>query len=165
MVKHRILLFVLIFAAIVAVSLFFSHKPASKVVSGTSVAVTQESLVRTSGILGGETFSVMIAGTEEEQERGLGGLSGLGASEAMVFPYEVSDYYGFWMKGMEFSIDIVWLDENSKIVHVEENVSPETYPKIFFPPTPARSVAEFSAGTIDRLGVSVGNFFDIGKGL
>ncbi len=165
MTNRKRIVFVLLFATIVAVSFFFSRKPVSEIVSVSDVSIPQESLMRISGILGGETFDVMVARTKEEQERGLSGLSGLKDGEAMVFPYEVPDYYGFWMKDMMFPIDIVWLDGNLRVVSIERSVAPETYPKIFFPSAPARFVAEFSAGTIDRLGVSMGDFFDIEKGL
>ncbi len=160
--KHKILAFVLIFAAVLAAGFVIAKKSASQPLSPeVSDARSQDSLDRVVGRLGGETFDIMVARTDVEQERGLGGLDGLAPNEAMIFPYERSDFYGFWMKGMKFPIDIVWLDESFRIVHVEGSVGADTYPKIYSPSVPARSVIEFSAGTIDRLGVSVGNFIEI----
>jgi uncharacterized protein len=47
--------------------------------------------------------------------------------------FDREGYQGFWMKEMNFPIDIVWLNKDKKIVHIEHNVSPDTYPKIFNP--------------------------------
>jgi uncharacterized protein len=34
------------------------------------------------------------------------------------------DFHGIWMKNCKFPIDIVWLDEQKKVVHVAEGVPP-----------------------------------------
>lgn len=157
---------ILVLLVVLAAGFVFTQKNDSQPLSQEVLVVRpQDSLDRVTGKLGGETFDVMVARTEDEQKRGLGGLSGLAPQEAMLFPYKVSDFHGFWMKDMNFSIDIVWLDQDSRIVHIEKSIAPDTYPKIYFPASPSRSVVEFSAGTIDRLGVSVGNFFEIGDTL
>jgi hypothetical protein len=123
----------------------------------------QYSLDRATGTLMNESFDVMIARTEEEQALGLGGLKSLKPREAMIFPYARLEAYGFWMKGMLFPIDIVWLDENLKIVSIQDTATPDSYPKIFFPRAPARFVVEFPAGTMKSLGATVGTFFEIDR--
>lgn len=152
-------------AAVVIVALatgvFFATRPSQPVGTSASFSLPQEKLQRVGARLGGEAFDVMVARTEAEQTLGLGGLSGLKPNEAMIFPYASDDSYGFWMKDMLFSIDIVWLDKNSKIVWIEKNISPNTYPSIYFPRVPARSVLELSAGTASRLGIAVGSVLEI----
>jgi uncharacterized membrane protein (UPF0127 family) len=56
------------------------------------------------------------------------------------------------MKNMKFAIDILWLDENKKIVHVSSNVPPcVTDPcPVYNPGMPARYVLEIPAGDAKR---------------
>ena len=74
----------------------------------------------------------------------------------MVFAYPVAEKRCFWMKDMRFSIDMVWLDAGRKVVAVEPNVSPDTYPKNYCHEN-ARYVVEFATGTTQRLHVQVGD--------
>jgi uncharacterized protein len=160
MKKTRMISAVVVIIAL-ATGVFFATRPSLPTGTSASFGLPQEKLPRTSARLGGEAFDVMVARTEAEQSLGLSGLAGLKPNEAMIFPYASDDNYGFWMKDMLFSIDIVWLDKNSKIVWIERGVSPDTYPNIYFPRVPARSVLELSAGTIARLGVAVGSVLEI----
>jgi uncharacterized membrane protein (UPF0127 family) len=102
-------------------------------------------------------FKAIVSDTEESREQGLSGFTSLANDEVMVFIFEYPDLLGFWMKDMLFSIDMVWLDSNKKVVAIEKNVAPETYPKIFAPQTPALYVLEFNAGTVDRVGIEIGD--------
>lgn len=107
--------------------------------------------------LKGETFEALVADTVARKEEGLSGFSGLANHQAMFFPYDTLAVLPFWMKDMLFSIDIVWLDSNMSVVHMEEGVSPDSYPTLFSPGVLSQYVIEFSAGTIDRIGLSVGD--------
>jgi uncharacterized protein len=160
MKKTRIISVVVAIVAL-ATGVFFATRPSQPAGASASFSLPQEKLPRIGAHLGGESFDVMVARTEAEQSLGLGGLSGLKPNEAMIFPYANDDSYGFWMKDMLFSIDIVWLDKDSKIVWIEKSISPNTYPSIYFPRVPARSVLELSAGTTARLGVTVGSVLEI----
>jgi uncharacterized membrane protein (UPF0127 family) len=42
----------------------------------------------------------------------------------MLFVFEDSAKYSFWMKDMKFLIDIIWLDNDGKVVHIEQNLQP-----------------------------------------
>src|SRR3989338_7198368 len=64
-------------------------------------------------IIEGETFKIEIADTIQSHGRGLSGRAGLGADEGMYFVFPFRARYGFWMKGMKFPIDIVWIKNNS----------------------------------------------------
>jgi uncharacterized membrane protein (UPF0127 family) len=158
--KIRIISAVIVSIAL-AIGVFMAIRLSQPGDSSVSVSFPQEKLSRVSALLGGEVFDVMVARTESEQSLGLGGFPGLDANEGMIFPYARDDSYGFWMKDMLFSIDIVWLDKDSKIVWIEQGVSPDTYPSIFFPRVPARSVLELQAGTVARIGVAVGSTLEI----
>ena len=123
-------------------------------VSLFSVKAWQEdaraSLLRTSGLqiiqIAGRTIKVSIANTPESRARGLGGAKSLAPNEGMLFIFDTDAKYQFWMKDMLLPIDILWLSFDGKVVDMQENVSPATYPRVFTPNLPARYVLELPAG-------------------
>ena len=106
--------------------------------------------------VGNTEFKLLVADERAELTKGLGGRDSLGEDEAMLFMFPSEGLHGIWMKDMRFPIDIVWFDEDWKIIDVRTNVSPDTYPEVFYPKSPSRYVLEFNAGTIERYGISVG---------
>ncbi len=74
----------------------------------------------------------------------------------MLFVFEGVAVQCFWMKDMHFSIDIIWLDAEKRVVHIEKDVSPETYPRTFCPSKPAKYVIELSAGEASRSSIRPG---------
>ncbi len=97
-------------------------------------------------IAGKAKIPIYLADTEDKRIKGLGGLSSIPRGYGMFFIFDSSGYQSIWMKDMLFSVDIIWIDENNKIVHIEKNISPDTYPKIFTAPAKARFVLELNAG-------------------
>lgn len=65
-----------------------------------------------------------VALTTDEQTKGLSIKDTLPSNEGMLFPYEAPRILSFWMKDMKFPIDILWLDADKKVVHIEENLQP-----------------------------------------
>jgi uncharacterized protein len=78
----------------------------------------------------------------------------------MLFIYEESDMHSIWMKDMRFPIDIIWMDENFRVIHFEKNIEPVTFPKIFRPNSPARYVLETDIGFVDENKIGVGTVLD-----
>jgi uncharacterized protein len=107
--------------------------------------------------IGEITLNVGVASTDAEREMGLSGKSGLAENGGLLFVFDKEGYYGFWMKDMNFAIDIVWLDKNKKVTHIENNVSPETYPKIFNSPVPSLYVLEIPAGFLVKNKIKIGD--------
>jgi uncharacterized membrane protein (UPF0127 family) len=103
-------------------------------------------------------FSVKaeISNTETARERGLSGRNGLNSDESMLFVFNDPGIYGFWMKDMHFSLDIVGLDEEKKVVWLERNLAPETYPTVFTPKNPVKYVFELPSGFIDAHNIDTG---------
>lgn len=108
-------------------------------------------------VLGGKVFAAEIANTNELRERGLSGRAAIGESDAMVFVFPTDGQHLFWMKDMGFSIDMIWLDADKRIVHIAKNATPESYPQTFGPASPTRYVVEIQAGVSDKLGLNVGD--------
>jgi len=84
----------------------------------------------------------------------------LAENQGMLFVFDHTDYHSFWMKDMRFAIDIIWIDENKKVVDITHNAEPESYPKIFKPSLPAQYVLEVNAGWAEEHRVKVGDLAD-----
>lgn len=106
--------------------------------------------------LGDRGIPVEIASTDEQRIRGLSGRRDLAAGSGLLFVFPNEATYGFWMKEMNFSIDIVWISAGLRVIHIAEDVAPATYPKVFRPSQPARYVLELKAMSARKLGVKVG---------
>ncbi len=113
---------------------------------------------------GGFTFDVRVSDTEKLRERGLSGLSGLPKNQAMLFVFPKPGIYGFWMKDMLFAIDILWLDRDFKIISFEKNISPETFPKVFYPERPSQYVVELATGALPESTFKSGGQFLVSGG-
>ena|SRR3989344_1658143 len=110
----------------------------------------------------GQTIRVDIADSPEEREQGLSGKEGLAENEGMLFVFEEDGRYGFWMKDMLFSIDIIWLSKEGRIVDVLENAAPESYPEYsFLPNVAARYVLELPAGFAKTYNVKIGDWIEM----
>lgn len=105
--------------------------------------------------------TIELATTNAARERGLSGRENIPANYGMLFVFPQAGNYGFWMRDMKTSIDIVWLASDSTILGIEEGVSPDSYPHAFFPPSPARYVLETRAGEARVQGWSVGTHLDL----
>jgi uncharacterized protein len=130
----------------------------------TPQAVPPQTADATEVTIGDEAFSAHVADTETARARGLSDFAALGPSEAMLFVFPNPGNWGIWMKDMGFAIDILWLDSDLKIISIEEEVSPETYPKIFFPSAPASYVIELPAGIFSSTGAKAGDTVSVESG-
>lgn len=100
---------------------------------------------------------VTVADTSTERARGLGGRERLGDREGMLFTFSSADEYCIWMKDMNFSIDVLWLDSDKTVVDINEDISPETYPQSFCPSKPSQYILEIGAGKAAEWQIEVGN--------
>lgn len=105
--------------------------------------------------LGGTVFLAEVAETPGARERGLGGRESIRDNEAMLFVFDEDGSLPIWMRGMNFPIDIIWLDSNQRVVHIERNVQPDAEPyDTYQSPVPARYVLEVAVGSAN---ISVGS--------
>jgi len=118
--------------------------------------INTEFLIKTVEIEG-RVINVEVADDMLEQTRGLSGRTLLGEGNGMLFVYEDPEKQGFWMKDMNFSIDIIWIGEDSSVVWIEKSVSPDTYPKVFHPESPAKYVLEVPAGYSEKISIDIGD--------
>ena len=92
----------------------------------TSDSVTDffPNYLKTTTSINGFNVSMAIASTNEQRIRGLSGLEKMNENEGMIFLFDEPSKQGFWMNKMNFPIDIIWLDSNSKVVHIEKKLEP-----------------------------------------
>jgi uncharacterized membrane protein (UPF0127 family) len=105
--------------------------------------------------LGQVQIPVTIADTPEKQEQGLSNTISLPENAGKFFVFKDIGKYGFWMKDMNYSLDIIWIDENLKIIAISKDLKPETYPTVFYPPSPVKYVLEVNAGFSTRNNIIV----------
>ncbi len=113
--------------------------------------------------IGKAIIPVELALTQAEQIKGLSGRENLPEDTGLFFVFDVADLHGIWMKDMKFSIDILWISPEDTVVHIEENVSPETYPDVFYPSAPAMAVLEVPAGFVKQSGIALGDVVIVKK--
>jgi uncharacterized protein len=67
---------------------------------------------------------VDLAITPDQQAMGLSFRNSLNASQGMLFLFHTPGDYSFWMKDMKFPLDILWINSDNNIVHIEKNLQP-----------------------------------------
>lgn len=109
-------------------------------------------------IIKSKNFCASVADDELERSRGLSGVRSLAANEAKLFMFDTPSRYGIWMKDMIIPIDILWLSESKQVLHIEKNVSPSSYPKVFYGGENVKYVLEYAAGSSDAISLVVGEY-------
>ncbi len=107
----------------------------------------------------GLQLSADIPTTRELMGKGLAVKNELKENESMLFVFEKQSRHSFWMKDMRFPIDIIWLDRNGKVVHIEENLMPCPLVLIcptYAPSTDSQFVLETVSGFAQRHNISLG---------
>ncbi len=101
--------------------------------------------------VGETTLNIEVADTPGERSIGLGGRDSLPADSGMLFVFPESKKYQFWMKGMKFPLDLIFI-KDGKIVDFIENASPPTENQddstltIYEPTVPVDMLLEVNSG-------------------
>jgi uncharacterized protein len=102
-------------------------------------------------------FSVSVADDLNERKQGLSGTQSLAQYNGKLFIFDAAAKHGIWMQDMLIPIDILWFNDRFELIHIEKNVSPQTYPFVFSPSEDARFVLELSAHSAQTLDLSLGS--------
>lgn len=97
------------------------------------------------------------ATTPADREKGLSGRAFMPQDEGLLFVFEPPQEACLWMKDMHFSLDMIWLDSSKTITHIEENVSPASYPKSYCGSGMTAYVIEINAGMVTAARLHVGD--------
>lgn len=108
-------------------------------------------------IIASTTVQASVADSIPERIKGLSGTPYLPEGVVKLFAFGAEGEHGIWMKDMNYSLDIIWVAKSGVIVHIEENISPDTYPDSFSSPKPAWYVIEAPAGFVAANQISKGD--------
>lgn len=136
----------------------------SSVVAGENPPLPDEQLS-----IDGATFTAEIASSALEQSRGLSFRPSLAANAGMLFIFGSGSVQTFWMKDMNFPLDMIWISGNT-VDGFSQNV-PAPGPgaqlwelPIYPSPDNTDKVLEVNAGTVAKYNIKVGDTVTIGTG-
>jgi uncharacterized membrane protein (UPF0127 family) len=119
--------------------------------------------------VGAGTFTVEVADDTAERAAGLSGRDFLAQDSGMWFAYLDSGPRSFWMRGMRFPIDIVWIDSSMKVVGITKN-APVPLPDALTNDLPHYThrgpimyVLEINAGLAHDWNIEVGTLVALGE--
>ena len=158
MIKYLII-FLPIFIIILLGSLFFIIKKITPDYKIIKIKINEK------------IFEVEIADTTLKKAKGLSGRKCLKndegvcsePAEGMLFLFAKPTKQSFWMAGMNFPIDIIWINGN-KIVDISKNVQPpKNYelPAIVSPSIESNKVLELSAGAVEKFNIKINDMVEI----
>jgi len=112
-------------------------------------------------------LEVQIADTEPRRVRGLMFQDQLPYDQGMIFVFDKPGLYSLWMLNMQFPLDMIWFDEEGKIVHIEKDVPPCKTPleiascQSIVPEGHAVYVLEVTSGFVEQNNVTVDSILRI----
>jgi uncharacterized membrane protein (UPF0127 family) len=132
---------------------FFSRKKTNLHQLGASIKAVK---------IGDTVMPVEVVVEKAAIDKGLSGREQLGASEGMLFMFDHTARFRFWMRKMHFPLDLVWINADMRIVDISKNIPPlpdDAEAFFYSPAVPAQYVLEVNANFCDtqeiRLGDSV----------
>jgi uncharacterized membrane protein (UPF0127 family) len=132
------------------------HEDARKLQTGDESDWQQYYTDLTPLTIGSTTVQASVADSLPERIKGLSGTPYIPAGVVKLFVFNAGGEQSMWMKDMNYNIDMLWLNEKGKIVHIEEHLSPDTYPKSFSSPVPAWYVIEAKDGFVASSSIKIG---------
>lgn len=149
--------FIIILAMVIAIMIFF-FVGRSIINAPQNINESPASQTGPTATINNQTFLLEIVNDDKGRQLGLSNRQSLPQDHGMLFLFERSDNYSFWMKDMHFPIDIIYIN-NDTVVHVFENVPPPKSKRnlpVYTPDSPSDKVLEINAGLSKK--------FDITKG-
>ena len=105
---------------------------------------------------GAHRFTVEVAVTPEQRGQGLMYRERLPPEAGMLFLYPAEQMISMWMKNTLIPLDMLFIAEDGRIVHISERAIPGSLATISSG-RPARAVLELNGGTADRLNIAPGD--------
>jgi len=126
----------------------------------TTTVTTQGGGVRRVVLPNGATIVAQVVDTPEAQREGLAGTKQLASDSGMLFVFAQPGTHPMWMKGMKIPIDMVWLDDQGRVVYLAANVPvpQDDQPDLpsYVNDQPAKYVLELTAGEAEQTGIREG---------
>lgn len=114
--------------------------------------------------LGGAHFELEYVADPQSRRLGLMGRSSLPAGTGMLFDFPDGTTPAIWMRNMQISLDLVYIDANGTIAQIYPRVPPcQAMPcEVYQASRPLRFVLELPAGTAAEQGLAVGQRVPLG---
>jgi uncharacterized membrane protein (UPF0127 family) len=105
----------------------------------------------------GAAVTAELAVTDEERARGLMFRERINSDQGMLFVFAEPGVHSFWMKNTLIPLDMLWLDADRRIIHIEADVPPcvEDPCPSYGPNRAALYVLELKAGSARDHGLKV----------
>ncbi|GAA4813595.1 DUF192 domain-containing protein [Litoribaculum gwangyangense] len=101
-------------------------------------------------------LDIEIADTEYDTQTGLMYRNTMEKNQGMLFVFDDVELRYFYMKNTKIPLDLIFIDENNKIVSFQKNAQP--YNESSLPSNvPAKYVLEINAGLVDKWNINVGD--------
>ena len=101
-------------------------------------------------------FSVEMATTEDEKQKGLMYRKELADGKGMLFDFSPEQPISMWMKNTYISLDMIFIRADGRIQRIAENTQTES-DRIIPSGGPVRAVLEVVAGTAKKFGIAAGD--------
>ncbi|MGI0064353.1 MAG: DUF192 domain-containing protein [Nitrosopumilaceae archaeon] len=113
-------------------------------------------------------LEVQIADTDPRRARGLMFQEQLPLDEGMLLVFDDANKRSIWMLNMQFPLDVIWIDDNSKVVFIEKNIPPcktaletVTCPSYKGGNKDAKYVLEVTAGFVEEFKITTESSLEI----
>lgn len=134
-------LLVIVLTVIVLLAYFLIHKK-------TAGVVAWDDACKKELVIHNKKIEVCISDTVDTRRKGLSDTPSLSQGKGMLFVFDEMGSHSFWMKDMNYPIDILWLDEQMNEVYRKSNASPTDFPDSYVSGVPAKYVLEVNPGEI-----------------
>lgn len=142
--------------AVIALVFFHHSRPTNL---NESLPIS-ESVIAPKGVV-----DVRVVDTVPERNLGLSYFKNIPKNQGMLFIFDAPGIYPFWMKGMNFPLDMVWLNYVSgnsyEVMSITQDAMPASYPKTFSSSNPIDAVLEINAFQAESLGMVEGEMVRI----
>jgi len=105
---------------------------------------------------GVHVFSVEIAATEAERQKGLMFRRNLPEGEGMLFDFHREQDVAMWMQNTYVALDMIFIRGDGRIQRIAEKTTPLST-RIIQSGGPVRAVLEVTAGTARKYGIAAGD--------
>jgi uncharacterized protein len=105
---------------------------------------------------GAQRFTIELALSPEQQEQGLMFRSEMAPDAGMLFVFPQPQQAVFWMKNTLIPLDMLFIAADGRIADLHERAVPLSEANIVSQ-VPVRAVLELNGGTVQRLGLKVGD--------
>jgi uncharacterized membrane protein (UPF0127 family) len=107
--------------------------------------------------VGEKVFLINTVSTAALKSLGLSYTKKICDNCGMLFVFEEADYHSFWMKDMNYDLDIVFIDQDKNISEVFKNVKKENFPEKIQNKNIAQYVLEINSGAFDKYDLNIGD--------